>query len=425
MDMESFRKGLRETAARFPVFCREAGKWLLFSVVTGFVCGLLGSAFHIGVEKVTELRLAHPWILYTLPAAAVAAVALYKLFGTEGENTDTILRQVQEGGGIRLALLPAIFLTTVLTHLAGGSAGREGAALQMGGSAGYGLARLFRMDEDDRRTATMVGMAGFFSALFGTPFGAALFSITVINVGTVSSAALLPCLLSALTAAGVAKGFGIEPTAFAVAVPAMTGHGVFLKVAALAVLAGLLSVVFCTVLHLFEKGFHHRIPNVWLRALAGGAILLGLTLLEGSGDYNGAGMNVIRAAVEQGQAKPAAFLLKILFTAVTLSVGFKGGEVVPAFFTGAVFGCVAGPLLGLPAGFAAAVGMIALFCGAVNCPVASVALAAEMFGGEGLVYWALACALSFAVSGYSGLYFRQRFLHDKLTGRAIDRTANN
>ena len=137
-------------------------------------------------------------------------------------------------------------------------------------------------------------------------------------------------------------------------------------------------------------------------------------------DYNGAGSSVIHRAVEQGMASPFAFLLKILFTAVTLSAGFKGGEVVPSFFIGACFGCAVGPLLGIPAGFAASVGLICVFCGAVNCPIASTFLAVELFGAEGMLYYALACALSYMLSGYNGLYSSQRILYDKLKAQFID-----
>ena len=421
--MENRRAKLKEFLRRIFLFCRTTGKWIAFSAAVGLGSGLLGSLFHIAVEKVTELRLEHSWILYCLPAAGLLAVAIYKLFRTEGENTDTILREVQDGNGVRPALFPAIFLTTVLTHLAGGSAGREGAALQMGGSMGYSLGKLFRLDDTDLRTATMIGMAGFFSALFGTPFGATLFSLGVISVGMLYHSALLPCLISALTAGGVAKLLGIAPTRFSVSVPAIS-HGTMLATAALAVLCGLLSVFFCGALHFSEKQLRRLLPNPWLRAFAGGAAILVLSLALGTGDYNGAGMNVITAAVEEGKAVPTAFLWKILFTAITLGVGFKGGEVVPSFFTGAVFGCTIAPLLGLPAGFGAAVGMITVFCGAVNCPIASVALATEMFGGDGLLFYALGCALSYAVSGYSGLYSRQRILFDKTKARSINARAN-
>lgn len=401
------------------LYIRALGKWLLVAAISGVFSGLLGSAFHICVDRATQFRLAQPWLLYCLPAAGLLICALYKLLRTEGLSTNSIIEEVQSGRGLSLSLIPAIFFSTVLTHLCGGSAGREGAALQLGGTVGYETGKLLRLDDRDLRTATMTGMAAFFAALFGTPLTAAIFAMSVISVGLLYHAALLPCLTASLTAYGVSRLLGVEPTRFAVAAPELT-LPMLLRVAALAVLCALVSVLFCTVIHVFEGGMKRYLKNPWLRAFAGGAAIVALSLLCGTGDYNGAGMDVIRAAVEEGRAAPWAFLLKLLFTAVTLAAGFKGGEVVPAFFVGAVFACAVGPLLGIPAGFAASVGLVSVFCGAVNCPISSIVLSVELFGSEGLLYFALACALSFVLSGYDGLYSSQRILYDKLKARYIN-----
>ena len=404
------------------LYARAMAKWVLLSVIVGLLCGLLGSAFHYGVSFATRFRETNDWIIWLLPVAGVLAVALYRLFHTEGQGTNNILQEIQDGKGVRLTLIPAIFLTTVLTHLAGGSAGREGAALQMGGGIGYNTGKLLKLDDRDLRTATMVGMAAFFSALFGTPLGAAVFSLEVISVGLIYHAAFIPCFLASMTAYAVAGFLGIAPERFAVTVPSLS-LAALLRVAILAVLGGTLSALFCGILHLTEKKLDQWIPNEWLKAFAGGAVTLGLTLLLGR-DYNGAGMGIIKRAIEEGQAVPTAFLWKMIFTAITLAVGFKGGEVVPSFFVGATFGCVAGPLLGLPAGFSAAVGLITVFCGAVNCPLASIFLAIELFGADGMLFYALGCGLSYVLSGYSGLYSSQRILYDKLKARFIDVRTN-
>lgn len=398
-------------------------RWVVISVVIGVPCGLLGSAFHKGVDLATEFRVANPWVLYLLPVAGLAAVAIYHGLECEGLSTDSVLDQVQTGEGLRLKLLPAIFLTTILTHLAGGSAGREGAALQMGGTIGLGASRLFRLDDRDQRTAIMIGMAAFFSALFGTPVAASVFAMAVISVGVLYLAAFVPCLIASLAAYGISLTLGVEPTRFAVGMPEVSPL-MLVQVALLAWFCSMLSVVFCEVLHKTEHAAARHISNPWIRAAVGGAVLLALSLLVGTGDYNGAGMDVIVRAIEQGQAEPIAFLLKIVFTTITLSVGFKGGEVVPCFFIGATFGCVVGPLIGIPAGFAAAIGLISMFCASVNCPIASLLLALELFGGGGIIFFALACGLSFVLSGYSGLYSSQRILYDKLKARYIDVHAN-
>ena len=421
--MKLLLKNLHHYLRLWSLYCKGLGKWLLVSGITGLLCGVLGSAFHVAVEEATAFRMAHPWVLYTLPAAGLLAVGIYKFTGTEGQGTNNVIDEVQSGRGISPALLPAIFFATFVTHLAGGSAGREGAALQMGGAIGFNTGRLLRLDDKDLRMATMTGMAAFFSALFGTPLAATIFAMAVISVGLLYHAAFIPCFVASLTAYGISLLLGVAPTRFAVLAPAVSVE-MLLRVAVLAALAAMISVLFCATLHTAEHLFHRYFRSAWLRAFCGGALLLVLTLLLRTTDYNGAGMDVITAAVEEGRAAPLAFLLKILFTAITLGSGFKGGEVVPSFFVGAAFGCVLGPLLGIPAGFAAAIGLVSVFCGAVNCPIASMFLSVELFGAGGLLYFALACGLSYVLSGYSGIYSSQRILYDKLKNQYIDVRTN-
>ena len=414
MDTKAIRTALR----RWGLYVRTFIKWTAAAAVIGAACGLVGTLFHFGVHEVTAFRGTHPWVLYLLPLAGLVIVGFYKLTGTDGLGTDDIIDAVHQGKLLPILLLPAIFFGTILTHLCGGSAGREGAALQMGGTIGQYLGRHFQLDDRDLRVATLAGMAAFFSALFGTPLAATVFAIMVISIGVIYHVALYPSLLAALVAYGVSIHLGVEPTRFAVSVPEQT-VGMFVRVTLLGVLCALVSILFCQVMH----GAGHlmkRIRNPWLRVVCGGAAIIVLTLIFGT-DYNGAGMEIVTAAVEQGTvAVPWAFLLKLIFTAITLAAGFKGGEVVPSFFVGATFGCTAAPLLGLPAGFGAAVGLAAVFCGVTNCPLASTLLAVELFGAEGLLYFALACCLSYMLSGYQGLYSSQTILYSKLKAQFIN-----
>ena len=373
---ESFSRAARSARE----MARMLLRWLVLALPIGLLCGGIGTAFHLAVEAVTELRGAHGWLLWLLPAAGLAIVALYKGTKCEGVGTNNVIRAVQSGEAVSPLLVPAIFFGTVLTHLCGGSAGREGAALQMGGSIGYNIAKLFHFPDHDRRTATVCGMAAFFSALFGTPLAATLFAMMVEDVGLSFSVAFVPGFCAALLAYGISLACGIAPTRFALsAVPAL-GILPVLQVALLGVACAAVTRLFCLLLHVAE----HQLP-----------------------------MGVITAAVEQGQALPWDFICKILLTAITLASGFKGGEVVPSFYIGATFGCVFGPLLGLPAGFSAAVAMVAVFCGAANTLVPSLLLAYELFGGAGLELIALGCGLSYMLSGYHGLYSSQTFLSDK------------
>ena len=225
--------------------------------------------------------------------------------------------------------------------------------------------------------------------------------------------AFVPGFLAALIAYGISLKAGIAPTRFVMEAPPLDARTV-VRTAVLAMCCAVVAVIFCQMLHFFEHEIPKLLPNPWVRAAAGGAAVVALSYLMGVGRYNGAGMGVITAAIEQGQALPWDFLCKMLLTALTLSAGFKGGEVVPSFYIGATFGCVFGPLLGLPAGFAAAVGLISVFCGATNTLIPSILLAYELFGGAGLELIALGCGVCYMLSGTHGLYSSQLFVTEKL-----------
>ena len=392
---------------------RVALQWFFLAIPTGLICGLVGTLFHLSVERVTELRADQPWLLFLLPAAGLLITALYKATKCEGVGTNNVIRAVQSGEPVSILLVPAIFLGTVLTHLCGGSAGREGAALQMGGSIGWNVGTLLQLKDHDRRTATISGMAAFFSALFGTPLTAALFAMMVEDVGLTFTSAFVPAFTSALIAYGCSLAFGIAPTHFAITAPELTVWNAFLVIL-LGFACAAVSRLFCGLLHFMEHKVPQFLPNPWLRVFVGGVAVIAFSYLFGVGRYNGAGMGVITAAVEQGEALPWDFLCKIFLTALTLSCGFKGGEVVPSFFVGATFGCVFGPLLGLPAGFAAAVGLVSIFCGATNALIPSILLGFELFSGAGLELIALGCGICYMLSGHHGLYSSQTFVTNKL-----------
>lgn len=392
---------------------RVALQWFFLAIPTGLICGLVGTLFHLSVERVTELRADQPWLLFLLPAAGLLITVLYKATKCEGVGTNNVIRAVQSGEPVSILLVPAIFLGTVLTHLCGGSAGREGAALQMGGSIGWNVGTLLQLKDHDRRTATISGMAAFFSALFGTPLTAALFAMMVEDVGLTFTSAFVPAFTSALIAYGCSLAFGIAPTHFAITAPELTVWSAFLVIL-LGFACAAVSRLFCGLLHFMEHKVPQLLPNPWLRVFVGGVAVIAFSYLFGVGRYNGAGMGVITAAVEQGEALPWDFLCKIFLTALTLSCGFKGGEVVPSFFVGATFGCVFGPLLGLPAGFAAAVGLVSIFCGATNALIPSILMGFELFSGAGLELIALGCGICYMLSGHHGLYSSQTFVTNKL-----------
>lgn len=395
-------------------------KWVIISALTGAVGGIIGALFHLSVDKATELRGGNPWLIYLLPAAGVVIVLIYKLLGLEeGIGTNDILTAVRKKEkGVPPLLAPAIFASTALTHLCGGSAGREGAALQLGGSIASVAGKIFKVEEKEFPLVLMCGMAAVFSALFLTPLTAAFFAMEVISVGIIYYSALVPCLCASLTAYKISLMFGAMPLEYSISVPQIGIENCF-TVGVLAAVCAVLSIIFCIVMHGTGQFFGRYIKNSYLRIAVGGILIIALTLVCGTYDYNGAGMNIVAEAIK-GHALPEAFILKILFTAITIGAGFKGGEIVPTFFIGSVFGCIMGPLLGLDAGFSAAVGLVALFCGVVNCPAASIFLSIELFGADGILFFAVACAVSYLLSGYHGLYSGQKIVYSKLKAEYID-----
>ncbi|MGI6498670.1 MAG: chloride channel protein [Oscillospiraceae bacterium] len=411
------KKTLCVAAARYlAVFL----KWLLIAGLVGGVGGLVGSLFHLSVEYATGFREAHPGAIWFLPLGGLVIVLLYRLCRISGSTgTNQVICCIRTEEQVPALLAPLIFVSTVITHLLGGSAGREGAALQLGGCIGTQAGRLFRLDEKDMHLAVLCGMSGVFSALFGTPLTATLFALEVVSVGVLYYSGFVPCLAASLVACRVSLAFGVPPTRYVLQGVPELGGVVMLQVLALSVLCALLSILFCVAIHKGEALAFRFLPNEWVRIALGGAVLIGLTYLVGTRDYNGAGMQVISAALS-GAARPEAFLWKLLFTAVTVSAGFKGGEIVPTFFVGATFGCFAGGLLGLNPGFGAALGLVALFCGVVNCPVASIILSIELFGAKGLLLFAVACGVSYVLSGYYGLYSGQKIMYSKLRAEYIN-----
>lgn len=409
---------IKKRAAHILTYAAALVKWMTVGALVGGVGGLVGSLFHLGVNYATGVREAHPWVLYLLPVGGLVIVCLYRITKMEGKGTNAVIESVHFGREVPIWLVPLIFIGTVITHLCGGSAGREGAALQIGGGIGYGTGRLLHLGEKDLPLATLCGMSGVFAALFGTPLTATVFALEVISVGVLYYAGLIPCITASMMGYLVSRLMGIAPTRFTVTTPALNGWTMLLVVI-LALLCALVSILFCRGLHLAEHLAEKYFKNAYVRILAGAAVIVAITLLLGTTDYNGAGMNIIEQAVA-GQASPRAWLWKLLLTVVTIACGFKGGEVVPSFFIGATFGCVVGAFLGLDPGFAAAVGLVAVFCGAVNCPLASVILSVELFGSGDLLYFAMACAISYLASGYCGLYSSQTILYSKLRAEFIN-----
>ncbi|MBO5524696.1 MAG: chloride channel protein [Roseburia sp.] len=396
-------------------------KWVIFAILSGFIVGGVGTLFYFSMSVVTLVRTKHPEIIFLLPIGGIVIVGCYRLLHDDKDTgTNLVLSAIHSGEKLPLRMAPLIFISTLITHLFGGSAGREGAALQLGGSIGNGLGRLFRFDEKDKHIMIMCGMSAAFSALFGTPMAAAIFSMEVVSVGIMYYAALVPCVISSLVAHAVASSFGISPEVFPLKnIPAFQAENAVL-ISILAVLCAGISILFCILLHQSEVLYKKLFKNPYLRVFVGGCIIVLLTLLVGDQTYNGTGMNVIAGCME-GSVRPEAFLLKMIFTALTLGAGYKGGEIVPSFFTGAAFGCLFGNLVGFSPSLCTAVGMTAVFCGVTNCPITSLLISFELFGYDGMPYFLLAVAFSYMLSGYFGLYHSQKIIYSKYKTNYINK----
>ena len=393
-------------------------RWAVIGAVIGVAGGAVGTLFHLCIKHAAAFRLANPWTLWLMPAGGLLIALMYTA-AKAPLTTDNVLRAVRSDEKIPALMAPLIFVSTVITQFVGGSAGREGAAIQIGGTLGFQAGRLFRLGEKDSHVLVMCGACSVFAAVFSTPITAAVFALEVISVGEFYYVALVPCVISGLVANEVSALCGIGPEIFpAIAVPKLAAVPA-LETVLLAAICGGISILFCLALHHGERLAHEKIRNAYLRVLAGSAVLIALTLAVGSRDYNGAGMSVIVDAVG-GKARPEAFALKIVFTVVTIATGFKGGEIVPSMFVGATLGCVFGQIMGLDPGFCAAVGLVAFFCAMVNCPMASVFLGLELFGSGGLAYFAVAAAVSYMLSGYYGLYGGQKLIYSKLHAEFIN-----
>lgn len=388
-------------------------KWIAVSGIIGIMVGLVGTAFSHGMHMVTRLRQEHSLLVLGLPMAGLVIVFLYHIARRDDDQgTNSVLAAVRSEEKLSFVMAPLIFVSTLLTHLFGGSAGREGAALQMGGSIGHWFGDIFRMKEKDIQVAVMCGMSACFAALFGTPMAAAIFSIEVVSVGVMYYSALVPCVFASLIAFEVARFLGVSGEAMTIAqIPEFTATNTW-KVIVVSMLCALVSICFCKLLHATSAYSKKWIPNAYLRIFVVGVLIVAIHFLLGTDDYMGAGMEVIEQCMH-GEVRPEAFILKMILTALTLGVGFKGGEIVPSFFIGATFGCLMGGVLGVSPSLCAAVGMIAVFCGVTNSPITSLLIALELFGMEALPFFMLGVAISYMLSGYHSLYDSQKILYSK------------
>ena len=400
-------------------------KWTGFSLLSGLLIGGVSTLFATLLGKAIQLRAAYSWLLFLLPVAGLAITALYHFCGQSNDRgTNFVIASIHANEETPARVAPLIFISTILTQLCGGSAGREGAALQIGGSLGNLLGKIVHLDDEDRHVLIMCGMSAAFAALFGTPMAAAVFSMEMVSVGIMYYSALVPCVMSALIGAHLASTFGVHAEKFTiVSIPSFSIDGAA-KTVLLGILCAAVSILLCIILHKVGGLLKTYIKNVYLRATVSALIVIIFAFLLPDGkSYLGSGSNLIEQSIQEETIFPAAFLIKMLFTAVTLGGGFKEGEIVPSFCV--VSFDVSLKSMDLVSSLCAAMGMVAVFCGVTNCSITSILIAFELFGFDSAHYMILAIAVSYAMSGYYGLYADQTIVYSKYRTKFINRKTNH
>jgi H+/Cl- antiporter ClcA len=414
---------------------KYAFRWTIIILPVAVAIGSMVALFLWLLNWAIHFRFHHTWVLYLLPAAGVVIHYLYKWYGQSSERgNNLIIDEIHEpGAGVPKRMAPLILVTTVITHLFGGSAGREGTAVQIGGSIAHLFAGWFNLSEADKKTVLTAGVAAGFGAVFGTPLTGTVFAMEVIAIGSIQYTALIPCLIAGVLGDITVSAWGIRHTPYHIAFvspgQSVDGHHIgvdillLLKVIIASVPFGLASYAFAKSVHLIKNAALKYIKVNWLIPVAGGLLIIALTLLLRKPDYLSLGVEAeypgavtIVSSFTQGGAHFFSWFWKLMFTVITLATGFKGGEVTPLFYVGATLGNTLAGILHAPVSLFAALGFIAVFAGATNTPLACTIMGIELFGAEHTVFFAVACFTAYLFSGQSGIYSAQKTMVPKING---------
>ena len=402
-------------------------RWTVIIIPIAIVIGSMVALFLWLLNWAIHFRFAHAFILYLLPVAGVLIYFIYKLIGGSAEKgNNLIIDEIHvPGGGVPKRMAPIVLITTIITHLFGGSAGREGTAVQIGGSIAQMFSGWFKLNNDDTRIVLIAGIAAGFGAVFGTPLTGAIFAMEVLTIGRIQYNALLPCLIASIIGDVTVAAWGVHHTAYHIDIFATAPHWfsaylsfdfvLLFKIMIASAAFGLASYLFAWMVHGIKGFFVKWVSIPWLIPVLGGLIIIGLTALIGKPDYLSLGVDpeyagavTIPSAFHAGGAHTWSWLWKTIYTTTTLATGFKGGEVTPLFYIGATLGNTLSVLMDAPVSLFAALGFIAVFAGATNTPLACTIMGVELFGGQYVLFFAVACFTAYFFSGHSGIYSAQR-----------------
>lgn len=381
-------------------------KWLLIATLIGITVGSASAFFLSSLHWAEGIRESHRWIIWFLPLAGMGIGALYHYYGKNSDAGNNLLidRVLHpQGERIPFRMAPLVLLGTIATHLFGGSAGREGTALQMAGAISDQLTKPLKLNQNDRRILIISAIAAGFGSVFGTPLAGAIFGLEVIVIGKMKYDAIFPAFLSAILADYVTRSWGVGHTEYVIQnIPSVSAINIVYSVVA-GIAFGIVAAIFSKMNHGIGQFFKTKVKYPPLRPFIGGAIVAIIVFAMGTTRYIGLGVPVIVEAFDK-QIPFYDFAIKVVLTALTLGAGFKGGEVTPLFFIGATLGNALAWVIPLPMGLLAGMGFVAVFAGATNTPLACSIMAIELFGADCGIYVAIACIVAYLMSGNNSIY---------------------
>ena len=383
-------------------------KWIFICVLTGIFSGSASAFFLVALEWVTQFREHNNWIIWLLPIGGLYIGWLYHQYGKTVVKGNNLLLEEYENPQktIPFKMAPMVLLSTLITHLFGGSAGREGTAVQMGGAIADQFTRILKLDDSDRKTLIILGISAGFASVFGTPLAGAIFALEVLYFSKISFKSGILSFLVAYAAYFTVEFWQVEHTHYQIPeIPEMSLHLIpWIIVASIAF--GLAAMLFSRTTHFWARLFAKTIEYPPLRPFVGGLVLVIAIYLMGTTQYIGLGIPSIVDSFSNA-SQSYDFLLKILFTGFTLGAGFKGGEVTPLFFVGATLGSALSLVIPLPIALLAGMGFVAVFSGATHTPIACTVMGMELFGLESGLFIGIACLVAYFSSGSIGIYHSQ------------------
>lgn len=383
-------------------------KLIFLGLILGLIVGSSIAMFLLLLESATKFRMNNSYILLCLPFGGALCSFLYYKYGMNSKKGNNLIIEKINAGceDIPLRMMPLVFFGTIVTHLFGGSAGREGTGVQIGGSIAYNLAKLLKLNHLEKRIILISGVSCGFSSIFGTPLAGTIFSLEVSSLGKLSYDALIPCLTASIVGDSIVRFLGIEHSHYIITKTPNINLLILLKIIIASILFGLLSRLFSESTHKMKLIFSNTFKNPIIQSFIGGIIIIFITFLIGNYRFLGLSLPLIDDAFN-GNIQPLDFLCKLIFTSLTLGAGYQGGEVTPLFVIGSTFGCTLSKILNLSPSFLSSLGLISVFSGATNTPIASFILGIELFGSNAAIYMFIACCISYIVSGHTGIYTSQ------------------